>query len=81
MLIISLVACFSVYQVFVMMSFHPWVEIFLGGMISVLIYFVGFITLKVLTKQDYQYLRRISDSFGPFAPIIRWLIDFLIRLS
>ena len=79
MIIISLVSCFSVYQVVNLTSFHPWIELFLGGFLSVFIYLFGVIVLRALTKQDYMYLRRLCDSFGPFSHIASWLIDFLIR--
>jgi len=81
MMLISLVSCLSVYYVFTIISVHPWIELFSGGMLSVLIYFIGVLLLKVLTEQDYLYLWRISDNFGPFSPIIRCVIDFLIRFS
>jgi len=52
-----------------------------GGIISLTIYLVGLIGLKALTKQDFEYLLKLSDSFGPVSPVIRWLVNVLIRFS
>jgi O-antigen/teichoic acid export membrane protein len=81
MLLISLVASFSVYEFTGMISLHPWIEFFAGGLLSLLIYAVGVVVTKTLTKQDYTYLLRLSDSFGPFSPVFRWLINVLISFS
>ncbi len=81
MFVISIISCFTVYEVVTIISVNPWVELFAGGMLSVFIYLVGVLLLRALTRQDYNYLRRLSGSFGPFAPIVKWVIDFLIRLS
>jgi O-antigen/teichoic acid export membrane protein len=81
MLIISIISCFSVYELFRIISINPWAELFIGGILSVSIYLVGVLILKALTKQDFTYLRQLSHSFGPLSPLVRWLIDTLIRFS
>ncbi len=79
--IISLISCFSVNKLVNYLAFHPWIELFLGGLLSLFIYFIGIILLKALTKQDFEYLKKLSGSFGPASPLIRWLVDILIRFS
>jgi len=81
MLVISFVSCFAVYKVFTFVSVNPWVELFAGGLLSVLIYLIGVVLFRALSKQDYNYLSRLSDSFGPFAPMVRLVIDYLSRFS
>ena len=81
MLLISLVASFSAYEFTGMISLHPWIEFFTGGLLSVLIYFVGIVVTKALTKQDYTYLLKLSDSFGPFSNVFRRLVNVLISFS
>jgi hypothetical protein len=81
MLIISIISCFSVYELFQIISLNPWVELFIGGMLSLSIYLVGVMISKALTKQDFTYLRQLSGSFGPFSPIIKWLVNTLIKFS
>jgi len=81
MFVISIVSCFTVYGVVTIISVNLWVELFAGGMLSVFIYLVGVLLFRALTRQDYNYLRRLSGSFGPFAPLVRFIIDFLSRFS
>ena len=81
MLVISLVSCFLVYEVFKVVSVNPWIELFAGGMLSVFIYFIGVLILKVFSKQDFTYFRELTQSFGLLSPVIRWLIDMLIKYS
>ena len=79
--LISIVACLSTYEFGNLISLHPWFEFILGGLLSVSIYFVGVILTKALTKQDFTYLLKLTDSFGPLSSSFRWLVNMLIRFS
>ena len=80
-LIISVSSFGVVYYTFKTIILNPWVELILGGTISVLIYLVGFVVLKAFSSQDYANLRRLSSSFGPLKPLVRRMVDILARLS
>ncbi len=81
MLVISLFSCLTVYKFVSIIDFNQWIELILGGILSVFLYLAGVLILKALTKQDFAYLRKLSDSFGPVSPVIRWIVDILIRFS
>ncbi|MCW4012504.1 MAG: flippase [Candidatus Bathyarchaeota archaeon] len=81
MIVISVFSCFVVYGFVTFLVLNQWIELFLGGLLSVFLYLVGVLILKALTKQDFAYLRRLSDSFGPISPVIRWFVDVLIRFT
>ena len=80
-LVISVTSFGVVYYAFKTLILNPWVEIIAGGFLSVVIYLGGFVVLQVFSKQDYVNLRRLSDSFGPLKPLVRRLVDILVRLS
>lgn len=79
--LISIVSCFLVYQILNFISINLWLELIFGGILSLLIYLFGVILLKALTKQDYNYLKKLGDNFGPISPLIKWTIDKLVILS
>ncbi len=81
MILISFIASFSVYEFTNLIFLNPWIELFAGGLLSVLIYVVGIVITKALTKQDYTYLLKLSDSFGPLSPVFRRLVNVLISFS
>ena len=80
-LAISLTSFGVVYFAFKTLILNPWVELMVGGVLSVTIYLIGFVVLKAFSKQDYVNLRRLSGSFGPLKPLVRRLVDILARLS
>ena len=80
-LIISMTSFGVVYFGFKVLALDPWVEIILGGMLSLIIYLVGFVILKAFSSQDFTNLRRLSSSFGPLKPLVRRLVDFLNMFS
>jgi len=80
-LIISVSSFGVVYYTFKTIILNPWVELILGGTLSVLIYLVGFVALKAFSKQDYKNLTRLSSSFGPLKPLVRRMVDILARFS
>ena len=80
-LLISITSTFIVYTAMKVISIASWMEILIGGTLSLSLYAIGVIILKALTQQDYQYLSNLSESFGPFAPLFRNVINLLMRLS
>ena len=78
---LSILSYAVVYGITTYLTVNPWLELILGGILSVAIYLIGLINSKALTKQDFAYLEKLSGSFGPASPVIRWLVDVLIRFS
>jgi len=81
MIITSLVSCFTVYYSLKLVDLNPWLELMAGGLLSVLIYAAGVLYLNILTKQDYLYLEKLGDSFGPFASAFKWFMGVLANMS
>jgi O-antigen/teichoic acid export membrane protein len=79
--ILSILSSFIVYQLVTILVLHPWIELLLGGFTSVFIYLIGLLALKALNVNDFGYLKQICSSFGPLSPVVRWLIDILIKFS
>ena len=70
-----------VYMLTDFLNVNVWIELVLGGSISVTIYIFGLILTKALTLKDYQFLRRMSRSFGPLASLFTKFFDLLIRFA
>ena len=70
-----------VYWLTEFLHINVWVELVLGGCISVTMYLLGLILTKALTMTDYQFLRRMSRSFGPFSYLFIKFFDILIRFA
>ena len=78
---ISTISCFSVYILFNTLIINPWIELFFGGFLFLFIYLTGILLLSALTKQDYNYLKKISDTFGSISKIVIFLLDLMSRFS
>lgn len=78
---ISFVSYGTVYSLVTYLTLSPWVELFTGGILSILIYILGFIFLKIFTKQDLKSLKKLASGFGPLSPIIKSLADLMMRFS
>ncbi|MBD3172495.1 oligosaccharide flippase family protein [Candidatus Bathyarchaeota archaeon] len=61
--------------------YNPWIELILGGILSLLLYLVLVISLKVLTKQDYRRIKELAPIFGPFSPYFKNIIEKISKLS
>ncbi|MBT3285669.1 oligosaccharide flippase family protein [Candidatus Bathyarchaeota archaeon] len=70
-----------IYWLTTTLHVNVWIELVLGGTISVTMYLLGLILTKALTLKDYQFLRRMSRSFGPLAPLFTKFFDILIRFA
>lgn len=70
-----------VYWLTEFLHINVWVELVLGGTISVAMYLTGLILTKALTMKDYQFLRRMSRSFGPLSPMFIKFFDILMRFA
>ena len=81
MLGVSIFAYFAGYSFVSAINLNPWIELISGGILILLIYFVGFIALRIFTKRDLSYLKRLSSGFGPLSPIISILADYIMRFA
>jgi len=76
-LLISLIIWYTFSNVF----FNPWIELILGGILSMLLYLGLVISLKVLTKQDYRRIKELAPFFGPLSPYFKTVIEKISKLS
>jgi O-antigen/teichoic acid export membrane protein len=74
---ISIFSYIVVFILFKRLTFYPMIELVAGGLLSLLIYLVGFFSLNVFTQHDFIFLRKISDSLGPFSHIVIYLLDLM----
>ena len=79
MLGLSAVSYFAGYSFVTYLVLDPWVELISGGILIVLIYLIGFILLRIFSKQDLNYLKKLAAGFGPLKPIINILVNFMMR--
>jgi O-antigen/teichoic acid export membrane protein len=66
------------------LNINPWLEIFLGGTFTFIIYFILILMIQVLDENDIRYLSNIADSLGPLAvpmSIVLEIIRKLVRLA
>jgi O-antigen/teichoic acid export membrane protein len=80
-LVISVTSFGVVYYTFKTLVLNPWVELITGGLLSVIIYLIGFVVLKAFSKQDYENLMRLSGSFGPLKHPVRRFVYIMAKLS
>ena len=80
-LVISLISYTLVYNYVSYIIVDPWVELISGGVLSILVYLLGFIVLKIFTKQDLVYLKKLASGFGPLTPVVNILVDFMMRFT
>jgi O-antigen/teichoic acid export membrane protein len=77
-LLASAVLTFLISQILVnRLSLNPWIEIFLGGAFSFLVYFIAIILLRVLDDTDIGYLCDISDSLGPLSAPLNFILEII----
>lgn len=81
MLAISAVSYFSVYNIVTFLDVNQWIELFIGGALSLLIYFVGLLTLRAFSRRDLIQLKKLTSGLGPLSPLIGFLADFMMRYS
>jgi len=56
-----------------------WVELLLGCAVTLLVYFAGIVSLRVLTKADVHDIASLADAFGPLAGAFRAFLGVLGR--
>ena len=78
---ISIVSYIVVYQVTRILNQNPWVELFFGGLLSLTIYIIGIVYSRALTINDLRYLENITNKFGPLSPLIKLVIQIMIKLQ
>ncbi|MCW4049060.1 MAG: oligosaccharide flippase family protein [Candidatus Bathyarchaeota archaeon] len=63
------------------LEINPWVEIFLGGAVLVLVYLACILVLKALSPRDFDNLDTICSAFGPLAPVLHRVLVFIRSFS
>jgi O-antigen/teichoic acid export membrane protein len=81
MLVISISSYSLVYTFVSNISLNSWYELIAGGLLSLSIFALGFILLKIFTKQDILYLKKLGSGFGPLSPIVDILADIMMRFA
>ncbi len=80
-LIICGVIYSSVYTLFANVSWGPWMEFILGGVLSLTLYLLGLVFTKALTMADYSFLRRLVASFGKIGVPFVYVIDLMVKYA
>jgi O-antigen/teichoic acid export membrane protein len=80
-LLATAILTFTISTYFVnALNFNTWIEIFLGGGFTFIIYFIIVIFMQVLDETDIMYLSNISDYLGPLAAPLNVMLDIIRKL-
>lgn len=66
---------------FSLVSWNPWLELFSGGFLVLIIYLVGVVVLGVLSKRDIHDIRIITESIGPISGLVRPVLGIIERCA
>jgi O-antigen/teichoic acid export membrane protein len=61
-------------------SLNMWLEIFIGGSFTFILYFALVLIIRVLDETDIGYLSNIADSLGPLSPPMNLVLDIIRKL-
>ncbi len=64
-----------------LVSWNPWLELFSGGLLVLVIYLVGIVALGSLSKRDVQDIRIITESIGPISGLARPFLEIIERYA
>jgi stage V sporulation protein B len=67
--------------VFNLVSWNPWIELFSGGLLVLLIYLAGVVVLGSLSKSDVHDIRIITESIGPISGFVRPFLRIIERYA
>lgn len=73
------ISCLIAWFVSEMITVNPWIELILGGLVSIIIYTLLVLSFKALTIKDYKRLQELSNSFGPFSKYIQRFFRIIIK--
>jgi len=66
---------------FSLVSWNPWLELFLGGVLVLVIYLAGVVVLGALSKLDVHDIRIITESIGPMSGLVRPMLGIIERYA
>ena len=66
---------------FSLVSWNPWLELFSGGILVLMIYLVGVVALGALSKRDVHDIRIITESIGPISGLVRPVLGIIERYA
>lgn len=78
---LSIVSFACVYSFVTYLSLNQWIELVSGGILSMLIYLIGFILLKIFSVQDLNYLKKLGSGFGPLSPLVSIFTEFMLKFA
>ncbi|MEJ2272924.1 MAG: oligosaccharide flippase family protein [Candidatus Bathyarchaeota archaeon] len=82
-LLASGIAALVTYLVINQSNLANWINLFIGGLIFLIVYLVAAPILGAVNKKDVQYLKETLKSFGAFASILNVplvIIEFLVKI-
>jgi O-antigen/teichoic acid export membrane protein len=62
---------------FTLVSWNPWLELFSGGLLVLVIYLLGVVVLGSLSKRDVHDIRIIIESIGPISGLVRPFLEII----
>jgi hypothetical protein len=74
------ISCFITWYIFSELSLNQWTEILLGSIVSLIIYFILVIKMRVLDEKDYRRFKEIGSILGPFSSYFSRLVDVISEL-
>ena len=75
----SIITYTIIHQAINQVTLNPWIELIIGGILSLTLYLTGFIATKALTLQDLNYINTIADNLGPLKPVINKTTQILAK--
>jgi len=66
---------------FSLVSWNPWLELFSGGFLVLVIYLVGVVILGALSKRDVHDIRIITESIGQISGLVRPILGIIERYA
>ena len=66
---------------FSLVSWNPWLELFSGGVLVLVIYLAGVVVLGALSKSDVHDIRIITESIGPISGLVRPVLRIIERYA
>lgn len=74
--IVSSLITWSVCEI---ITINLWIELIIGGFVSITVYTFFVLLLKALTPKDYKRLYQLATTFGPFSKPFQIIIIMLMK--
>ena len=77
----GLVSSGTTFYLMSRVSVNPWLELLAGGILSVTVYTLGVLILKVLSPADFTRLNRLGRELGPISKPFLIFLTILEKLN